>query len=424
MARPARHPPSSGSHPHESSNAMKDDTTIVHAGRKPFDNHGIVNPPVYHASTVLFPTVEAWEHARERRDAPDAVVYGRRGTPTTFALQDAMAELEGADRCIAVPSGLAAITAPLLAFLDPGDHMLMVDAVYYPARRFADSLLARMGVETTFYDPAVGAGIADLMRGNTRVVYLEAPGSQTFEMQDVPAIAAAARAAGAVTMMDNTWATPLYFKPLDFGIDVSIMAATKYIVGHSDAMLGLVSVRDEHFARIRDSAWGLGMAVGPDDCYLGQRGLRTLSARLARHQESARKLAAWFETRPEVARVLYPALPGDPGHGIWKRDFRGASGLFGVVLEETPQEAVAAMLNGYRCFGMGGSWGGYESLVLPTRPEKLRSATTWDAPGPTLRYHVGLEDPDDLIADLEAGFERLRAAGRDGPAESPEPDGA
>ena len=389
---------------------MKDDTTIVHAGRKPFDNHGIVNPPVYHASTVLFPTVEAWEQARERRDQPGTIVYGRRGTPTTFALQDAIAELEGADHCLAVPSGLAAITAPLLAFLDPGDHMLMVDAVYYPARRFADTLLARMGVETTFYDPAIGAGIAGLIRQNTRVVYLEAPGSQTFEMQDVPAIAEVARKAGAVTMMDNTWATPLYFKPLDFGVDISIMAATKYIVGHSDAMLGLVSARDEHFARVRDSAWTLGMAVGPDDCYLGQRGLRTLSARLARHQESAMKLAEWFEARPEVDRVLYPALPSDPGHEIWKRDFKGASGLFGVVLRDASRDAVAAMLNGYRYFGMGGSWGGYESLVLPTQPERLRSATTWDAPGPTLRYHTGLEDADDLIADLEAGFERLRAA--------------
>lgn len=389
---------------------MKDDTTIVHAGRKPFDNHGIVNPPVYHASTVLFPTVEAWEQARDRRDQPGTIVYGRRGTPTTFALQDAMAELEGADHCLAVPSGLAAITAPLLAFLDPGDHMLMVDAVYYPARRFADTLLARMGVETTFYDPAIGAGIAGLIRQNTRVVYLEAPGSQTFEMQDIPAIAEVARKAGAVTMMDNTWATPLYFKPLDFGVDISIMAATKYIVGHSDAMLGLVSARDEHFARVRDSAWTLGMAVGPDDCYLGQRGLRTLSARLARHQESAMKLAKWFEARPEVDRVLYPALPSDPGHGIWKRDFEGASGLFGVVLRDASPDAVAAMLNGYRYFGMGGSWGGYESLVLPTQPERLRSATTWDAPGPTLRYHAGLEDADDLIADLEAGFERLGAA--------------
>ena len=389
---------------------MKDDTTIVHAGRKPFDNHGIVNPPVYHASTVLFPTVEAWEHARERRDQPGTVVYGRRGTPTTFALQDAMAELEGADHCLVVPSGLAAITAPLLTFLDPGDHMLMVDAVYYPARRFADTLLARMGIETTFYDPAIGAGIAGLIRQNTRVVYLEAPGSQTFEMQDIPAIAEVARKAGAVTMRDTTWATPLYFKPLDFGVDISIMAATKYIVGHSDAMLGLVSARDEHFARVRDSAWTLGMAVGPDDCYLGQRGLRTLSARLARHQESAMKLAEWFEARPEVDRLLYPALPSDPGHEIWKRDFKGASGLFGVVLRETSQDAVAAMLNGYRYFGMGGSWGGYESLVLPTQPERLRSATTWDAPGPTLRYHAGLEDADDLIADLEAGFERLHEA--------------
>tara|TARA_A100001037_G_scaffold72798_1_gene65092 strand:+ start:240 stop:1412 length:1173 start_codon:yes stop_codon:yes gene_type:complete len=389
---------------------MKDDTTLVHAGRKPFDNNGIVNPPVFHASTVLFPTLASWEHARENRDEPGTIIYGRRGTPTTFALQDAMAALEGADHCVAVPSGLAAITVPLLAYLNPGDHMLMLDAVYYPARRFTETLLNRIGVETTFYDPNIGEGIADLIRDTTRVIYLEAPGSQTFEMQDIPAITKIAKDAGAITMMDNTWATPLYFKPLDFGVDISIMAATKYIVGHSDAMLGMISTRDEHHAAVRDSAWTLGMTVGPDDCYLGQRGIRTLSARLARHQESAFRIAEWFEAREEVDRVLYPALPSDPGHEIWKRDFKGASGLFGVVLKETPKEAVAAMLDGYHYFGMGGSWGGYESLVLPTQPEKLRSATTWDAPGPTLRYHIGLEDPEDLIGDLEAGFERLRAS--------------
>ena len=389
---------------------MKDDTTIVHAGRKPFDNHGIVNPPVYHASTVLFPTVDSWEQARENRDDPGTIIYGRRGTPTTFALQDAMAAFEGADHCIAVPSGLAAITVPLLAFLNPGDHILMPDAVYYPARRFSDNLLTRIGVGSTFYDPTIGGGIADLIQDNTRVIYLEAPGSQTFEMQDIPAITKIAKAAGIVTMMDNTWATPLYFKPLEFGVDISIMAATKYIVGHSDAMLGTVSARDEHFAQIRDSAWGLGMTVGPDDCYLGQRGLRSLSARLARHQDSALKLTNWFEARPEVDRVLYPALPSNPGHDLWKRDFKGASGLFGVVLKETPKSAVSAMLDGYHYFGMGGSWGGFESLVLPTQPEKLRTATTWDAAGATLRYHAGLEDTDDLIADLEEGFERLNAA--------------
>ena len=390
---------------------MKDDTTIVHAGRKPFDNNGIVNPPVLHASTVLFPTLESWEHARENRDEPGTVIYGRRGTPTTFALQDAMAALEGADHCVAVPSGLAAITVPLLAFLNPGDHMLMLDAVYYPARRFTETLLKRIGVKTTFYDPEIGEGIADLIQDNTRVIYLEAPGSQTFEMQDIPAITKIAKNAGAITMMDNTWATPLYFKPLDFGVDISIMAATKYIVGHSDAMLGMISTHEIHHAPVRDSAWSLGMTVGPDDCYLGQRGIRTLSARLARHQESALRIAEWFAKREEVDRVLYPALPNDPGHKIWKRDFKGASGLFGVVLKKTSKNSIAAMLDGYRYFGMGGSWGGYESLVLPTQPEKLRSVTTWDEPGPTLRYHIGLEDPEDLLSDLEAGFERLHTSG-------------
>jgi cystathionine beta-lyase len=388
---------------------MKDDTTIVHAGRHPYQNHGIVNPPVYHASTVLFRTLDEWEAARDARETPGLVLYGRRGTPTTFAFQDAVAALEGADACIALPSGLAAVTVPLLAYLGAGDHLLMSDSVYGPARRFADTMLRRIGVETTFYDPAVGADIATLIRPETKVVYLESPGSLTFEMQDVPAIARAARTAGAVSMIDNTWATPLYFKPLAHGVDISIQAATKYIVGHSDAMLGTVSANADRFAPIRDTAWSLGMSAAPDDCYLGQRGLRTLSARLARHQESALRVATWLTGRPEVERVLYPALPGDPGHAVWKRDCTGASGLFGVVLREATRSALAAMLDSYAYFGMGASWGGYESLVMPTQPEKLRSATTWATPGRTVRYHIGLEDPDDLIADLAAGFDRFNA---------------
>jgi cystathionine beta-lyase len=286
----------------------------------------------------------------------------------------------------------------------------MVDTVYGPVRRFCDALLARFGVETTYYPPGIGDGIAALIRRNTRIVYLESPGSLTFEIQDVPAISAAAHAAGAMVVMDNTWATPLFFKPFDRGVDVSVHAATKYIGGHSDLMLGLVVTKQAHFTTLKGTAHGLGFAAAPDDCYLALRGLRTLSVRLRRHQETGLALARWLQTRPEVSTVLHPALPGTPGHEIWKRDFTGASGLFGVVLQPFSKAAVAAMVDGMELFPMGFSWGGYESLILPVHPEASRSATRWNAPGPVLRIHAGLEDPEDLIADLARGFERLNAA--------------
>ena len=388
---------------------MKKDTLLAHAGRDPEANYGIINPPVYHASTVVFPTLAALEESE--KDPFTGVTYGRFGTPTTFALEEAVAALEGGYRAVAVPSGLAAIAASLIAFVVTGDHVLVADNVYGPTRqRVCDLILARMGVEVTYYDPLVGADIARLMRDNTRVVFLESPGSLTFELQDVPAIAAAAKARGAVVVMDNTWATPLYFKPLAHGVDISIQAATKYIVGHADAMLGVITTTEEHFQTVKTMAHALGHAAAPDDCYLALRGLRTLAVRLARHQETGLALARWFEGRPEVARVLHPALPDDPGHSLWKRDFTGACGLFGIVLKDFPKSAVAAMLDGLELFAMGFSWGGYESLILLVDPEAVRSAVPWTASGPTLRLHAGLEDVQDLTADLERGFERLAAA--------------
>jgi cysteine-S-conjugate beta-lyase len=388
--------------------SKKQSTLLAHAGRDPARQHGIVNPGVWHASTVIYPTVAELEGSAAKRY--HGLTYGRHGTPTTFAFEEAVAALEGGWRAIALPSGLAAVTAALLGCVKVGDHVLMADHVYGPARAFATTFLKRMGVETTFYDPMIGAGIGDLIRDNTSVVYMESPGSLTFEVQDVPAIVAAAKARGVATLLDNTWASPLFYQPLKFGVDASIVAATKYIVGHSDAMLGVVACTEESWKRIRPVVGELGFSAAPDDVYLGLRGLRTAMVRMRQHEKQALALAQWLEKRKEVRRVLHPALPSHPGHEFWKRDFTGASGLFGVVLEEAPKKAVDAMLDGMELFGMGYSWGGFESLILPTHPEKLRSATTWAPGGPTLRLHAGLEDLDDLIADLEAGLGRLNAA--------------
>ncbi len=384
---------------------MKKDTRLTHAGLDPHANHGVVNPPVYHASTILYPTVEALEHAD--KTPFEGTRYGRRGTPTTFALEKAVADLEGGYRSIAVPSGLSAITTALMAFLKAGDHLLMVDTTYQPTRRFCDTVLAGFGVETTYYDPM--ADVGPLIRPDTRVVFLESPGSLTFEVQDVPAAAAAARAAGAVSMIDNTWSAGLLFRPLEHGVDISIQAATKYIVGHSDVMLGVIITSEDAFLRTARAASMLGTSAAPDDCYLALRGLRTLSVRLARHQETALRVARWLQGRPEVARVLHPALPDCPGHAVWKRDFTGSNGLLSIVLQEAPKRAVTAMLDGMKLFGMGYSWGGYESLIIPFDPGRARSATGWSGSGPCLRLHCGLEDAGDLVEDLEAGFERLNA---------------
>ena len=349
-----------------------------------------------------------WEAKRDPSKRFDVVRYGLLGTPTTFALEEALAAIEGGYRAMLMSSGLAAITAPLQACLKCGDHLLMVDTAYGPTRNFCERVLTRFGIATTYYDPLIGEDIARLMRPNTKVVYVESPGSLTFEVQDVPAIAAAAHEAGAKVLMDNTWASPYLFPSFARGVDVSIHAATKYIVGHSDVMLGAVVTTEEVYLKVRTMAADLGHCAAPDDAYYALRGLRTLGVRLERHERSALTVARWLQTRPEVSRVLYPALPEDPGHALWKRDFLGASGLFGVVLNPVPKAAVYAMIDELDLFGIGASWGGFESLILPTNPEHIRTATRWAAEGPTLRLHIGLEDPEDLIEDLERGFHQLR----------------
>jgi cystathionine beta-lyase len=386
------------------------DTLLAHLGRHPQAQHGAVNPPVYHASTILSASVAEWEAKRDPAKRFDIVRYGLLGTPTTFALEEALAAIEGGYRAMLMSSGLAAITAPLQACLKSGDHLLMVDTTYGPARNFCDKLLTRWGIETTYYDPLIGEGIARLMRPNTRVVYVESPGSLTFVVLDVPAIAAAAHRGGAKVLMDNTWASPLLFPSFARGVDVSIHAATKYIVGHSDVMLGAVITTEEMFLPVRTMAAELGHCAAPDDAYFALRGLRTMGVRLERHQKNAIEVARWLQTRPEVARVLYPALPEDPGHALWQRDFLGASGLFGVVLKPAPKQAVDALIDTLDLFGLGSSWGGFESLITPTNPARIRSATHWEAEGPCLRLHIGLEDPQDLIDDLDRGFQQLRAA--------------
>ncbi|HEV2674036.1 MAG TPA: cystathionine beta-lyase [Aliidongia sp.] len=387
----------------------KIETRLAHAGRSPHDNHGVVNPPVYHASTILQPTLDAWQGVF--KPGHDGYVYGRFGTPTSRAFEQAMAEIYGADDAVAVSSGLAAISVGLMAHTKAGDHILVSDSAYYPCRKFCDGVLAKFGVTTTYYDPTVGAGIADLMRPETSLIVTESPGSLTFEVQDIPAIVAVAHARGAKVMNDNTWATALYFNPFDHGVDVVVEAATKYVTGHSDVMIGVVLGRGDDAPLLRKTAQALGNCSGPDDLYLAQRGLRTMAVRMARSQENGLTLARWLQARPEVARVLHPALPDDPGHAIWRRDFRGSSGLFSIVLHPVERPALAAFVDGLKLFGMGASWGGYESLVMPNDPRTVRTATTWDDPGQLLRFHAGLEDPSDLIADLEAGFARLASAG-------------
>jgi cystathionine beta-lyase len=385
---------------------LKADTLLAIGGRNPFAHHGYVNPPVYHASTLLFPTVEDYlaERARYR--------YGRLGTPTSEALENAIREIEG-PACAGVallPSGLAAIATTLLAVLRAGEHILVTDNCYGPTRIFCDTVLARYGVSTTYYDPLVGAGIADLMQPTTRAVFTESPGSLTFEMQDIPAIAEAAHRGGALVLMDNTWASPLHFRALEKGVDLSIQSGSKYIGGHCDLMLGTVSANSKAWPQVRELSFHMGLCVGPDDINLGLRGLRTLGVRLARHHQSAVTIARWLEQRPEVLRVLHPALPGNPGHAVWKRDFSGACGLFSVVFKPIPEAALHAFINALTLFGIGASWGGYESLVIPFDAAQLRTATSWAPGGPCVRFHIGLEDANDLIADLERGFAALAAS--------------
>jgi cystathionine beta-lyase len=386
---------------------MKRETRLVHAGREPEKHFGIVNPPVYRASTVLFPTMADFERRQERKYT--GFYYGIQGTPTTFALTEALAELSGAHRALVTSSGFSAITQALLPFLKQGDHVLVVDTVYAPTRAFCKGVLSRFGVETTFYDPRAGEDLAALMRPNTRVVYAESPGSQTFEVQDVPAIARVAHRHGAVVLFDNTWATPLNFRAFEHGVDVEIQAATKYLGGHSDLLMGVITVRDEElFRTVKNGLDEFGDCVSPDLCYVTLRGLRTLAVRMQHHERAALEVARWLAGRPEVARVLHPALPEDPGYALWERDFLGSSSLFGIVLRTNADRAVAAMLDGLSLFKIGASFGGFESLILPARPERVVRPRRDE--GTLIRLHVGLEAVEDLIADLEAGFARLGAA--------------
>jgi cysteine-S-conjugate beta-lyase len=384
----------------------KAETRLVTAGRDPKAQHGFVNPPVVHGSTVLYPTADDLHAHRGEFQ------YGRHGTPTTKALQETLMALEG-PQCAGVglaPSGLAAISTTLLAVLKAGDHLLVCDNVYRPTRNFCTGLLARFGVETSYFDPLMGTAIGQLLKPNTRAVLVEAPGSQSFEMPDIPAIASVAHAHGALVLDDNTWATPLYHRSLDLDVDISMQAATKYIGGHSDIMFGTISANAKAWPLVSEAIRLLGVCAGPDDVFLALRGLRTLSVRLAQHHRSGLEMARWLSTRPEVIRVLHPALESDPGHAIWKRDFTGASGLFSIVLQPKPQKAVDALLDTLQLFGMGYSWGGFESLAIPFDCNEYRTATRWAPGGPTLRLHIGLENVEDLKADLEQGFAAFNAA--------------
>jgi cystathionine beta-lyase len=387
------------------SGPLKVETTLATAGRDTKAQKGFVNPPVVHGSTVLYPTAEDLHAHRGEYQ------YGRRGTPTTRALQEALMALEG-PQCAGVglaPSGLAAISTTLLAVMKAGDHLLVCDNAYRPSRNFCNGLLARYGVETSYFDPSIGAGIASLFKPNTRAVLVEAPGSQSFEMTDIPAIAAVAHAHGALVIDDNTWATPLYHRSLEQGVDISMQAATKYIGGHSDIMFGTISANAKAWPLVAEAIQLLGVCTGPDDVFLALRGLRTLAVRLEQHYRSGLEMARWLAARPEVAKVLHPALESHPGHAIWKRDFTGASGLFSIVLKPAPQKAVDAMLDTVKLFGMGFSWGGFESLVIPFDCDAYRTATKWAPGGPTLRLHIGLENVEDLKADLDRGFAAFNA---------------
>ena len=381
-------------------------TAVAHLGRDPKQHLGTVNTPLYRASTILFETVVELE-AAVRGEHP-GVVYGLHGMPTVTDLQSAFAALEGGHAALAVPSGLAAITLALLGTTRAGDHVLVTDSVYGPTRRFCENQLKGLGVEVGYYDPLIGGDIVDLLRDNTKVVFTESPGSLSFEVQDIPAIAEAAHRRGAQVMLDNTWATPLGFPSFARGVDVAVHAGTKYLGGHSDVLIGLITCNAATYPRLHRLWTDMGVTASGDDCFLALRGLRTLALRLRQHTASALRIAQWLRDQPEVEEVIFPALPGSRGYEMWQRDFTGACGLFGVVLRPVAKPRIAAMLDGMRLFKMGFSWGGFESLILPTYPERTRTATKWETPGPCLRLHAGLEDTDDLIEDLTAGLARLR----------------
>ncbi|MFN9805939.1 MAG: cystathionine beta-lyase [Betaproteobacteria bacterium] len=383
-------------------------TLLATAGRDR-ETFGFVNPPLVRGSTVLHDSVADMQArvAARKAGADTPISYGIYGGPTHQAFYDALTALEGGHRSWALPSGLTACAIALQAFVRSGDHVLVPDSVYWPVRRFCNETLSRFGVSTTYYDPCMGAEIEQLFTPATRLLWLESPGSHTFEMQDVPLLASIARARGAISAIDNTWATPLYFQPLKFGVDVSVHAATKYIGGHSDLLMGTVTSNAHAWPQLREALHMYGLTTSADDCALALRGLRSMGARLVQHEASARALIAWFKQQPEVERVLYPGDADDPGHALWQRDMRGASGLFGVLLKPGVGEpALHALIDSLRLFGRGYSWGGFESLLIPSWPERTVTANPWT--GRLFRVHAGLEDVGDLIADLERGFARLR----------------
>ena len=382
---------------------MKRDTFLAHAGSDPRRFEGLVNPPVSRGSTILHENMEAFRAALANKH--EAPYYGRYGTSTSKVLAAACAQLDAADGAILYPSGLAAIVGVLNALLEPGAHLLMVDTVYGPVREFCDTVLRQQGIDTTWYRPDAGASIASLLLPHTRVVYCESPGSLTFEVQDLPAIAQAVAGSAATIVVDNTWATSYFFRPLEHGAHISIQAATKYLVGHSDAMLGVATARSAHLPVLKRSAALCGNSVSADDCYLALRGLRTLGVRLRQHQAGALQVARWLQSRPEISRVLYPPLSGGPDQELWQRDFSGASGLFGVEFRAgIDATQVDAFVDRLHLFGIGVSWGGYESLVLPSHPKRNFESSF---EGLLVRLHVGLEDPDDLIADLAHSLDLL-----------------
>ena len=388
---------------------MKKDTRVVRGGLNKKRNAGVVNTPVVRASTVIFENVAAMREATGRaKTFEKSLYYGRRGTPTHWTLQEAITDLAGGADTVLAPSGLGACTLAILGCVKAGDHILVTDSVYEPTRYFCAGLLRNFGVDVDYYDPMIGAGIAAWMKPNTTLVFCESPGSMTFEIQDIPAIAATAHARGALVAVDNTWASPLFCRPLALGADLSIEAGTKYIVGHSDVLIGTITGTQDAIKGVQKAAGLLGIAVSPDDAYLATRGLRTLAVRLRQHQANALTVARWLQGRPEIKRVLYPALPEDPGHALWKRDFSGASGLLGVVFKNTSQAAIDALIDGMELFPLGYSWGGFESLIAPANPS--RTVKPWPEPQPGVRLHIGLEDADDLIEDLDKGLARFRAA--------------
>lgn len=388
---------------------MKKDTLLTHVGREPGKYEGMVNTPVFRTSTVIFPDLQSYE-ARGGNDYKK-VRYGLYGTPTTFALEEAVAKMEGGYQAVAVPSGLAAITAALCAFVKNGDHVLVADSVYSPTRNFCERQLKPYGVDVQYYDPLVGAGIAKLIKPNTKAVFCEAPGSLTFEMQDIPAIAEVAHANGLVVLADNTWGTPYFFRSFEHGVDVSIHAATKYIAGHSDVLMGIIVTNEQYWLSVRKTVADYGYGVSPDDCYSALRGFRTIGVRMKQQMNSAVRIAQWLEARSEVQRVLYPALDTDPGYRIWKRDFEGAASLFSFVLKPIADKAITAFINSLELFGIGSSWGGFESLVTVAHIKPYRTATRWEPGGATIRLHIGLEDPDDLLADLDRALGVMSDAG-------------